>query len=307
MQNIENSGVKCNMFTSRLDCFIIWGHGARHIDEIIKIIRDSDGVRIIHIDKYTTKNIRKFVKAVYSYDYAPIIHLKPKIKYLEKTPCQIYIILVENHDPKEDYFGEGKFRHIESLVIKRIKNKIREKFNPRNLKGQISEDHVVHATDNESQTDAILKLIGHRAGVKKFINKNKIILTPEYINEPDIFSIKKISFDKLLCRNADSKDGKYFIKVTPLIDSVQYVSLSNIQIYEQYLKNYLGTVLKKDYDVERFQKMKNNFKYLHGAYSEKFIVTTQYNDDKYIILDGLHRAALHLHMGHRHIEACVYG
>jgi hypothetical protein len=70
---------------SRYDSIIIWGHGLSYLEEILMMLRKIETFDIVRIVKYKPSNMKKFIRKVYSYDYAPLAHLKSKIKYLEKV------------------------------------------------------------------------------------------------------------------------------------------------------------------------------------------------------------------------------
>ena len=290
----------------RFDCIVVWGHGIEYLPEILKMVQSIESLDIVHFEKYKAHSIKKLVHSIYSFDYAPLIHLKAKIKYLEKVPSIVYFIFIKNSDPQHDFFGEGKFRHVESLVIRNLKQKIRNRFNPRDKYGNLTHDHIVHATDNESQTDSILKLIGYKDGVNKFKNGHKIIRSPHYIKEPSYFNIQLVDFRNLFCRNAVIKNGKCILKTLPVSESVQYLSLYNKKLYHDYISNFSGTILKQIYSLDRYYSMAKDFKYLVGPNNSDLIIATPLRERQFVIIDGLHRAALHLYSGHQNIRVCIY-
>lgn len=296
-----------NLFKKmRFDCIVIWGHGEIYLDDVLQAIRDNTNFDIVHIHKQEVSNIKKLVYQIYSFDYAPLFHLKAKVKYLETTPPVVNFIFAKNHDAQEEFFGTGVFRHKESLRIKAFKEKIRDKFNPRDSKGQMTHDHVIHATDNESQTDSILKLLGYTDGVKMLMNKNKIVATPHYIKESKQFLIMQIPYTRILCTNVKEENGKVMPKHIPIHESVQYLGLTTPDVYDAYVKHFRGLVLKQDYDVDKYLKLKDKFAYLTEGYTSYLIVVTKIKDsDKYLVLDGLHRASLHLFQGNKRINVCV--
>ena len=61
--------------------FLIWGHGLQYQKEILGIIKKQNFLTIKRISYYEPKDIKHFVKIIYSYDYAPFWHLKAKTKY----------------------------------------------------------------------------------------------------------------------------------------------------------------------------------------------------------------------------------
>ena len=143
----------------RMDYFMIWGHGLKYKNEILSILRNHPDLEIISINKKQIENVPKFVDAIYSCDTVPLEHLKNKTRYLLTTPPEVLFILVKNKNPQEKYFGKGAFRHIQCQLIKDIKEEIRNKFNSK-IDGKRTEEHVIHASDYESQVVHVLKVLG---------------------------------------------------------------------------------------------------------------------------------------------------
>lgn len=296
-----------NIFSRpRYDCFVLWGHGQDYLDNVLEEIRQSDFFTIVHIERHRVKNIKRLVNQIYSFDYAPLFHLKSKIRYLRSTPPVVFFIFVYNPDPLEDMFGDGDFRHVESLRVKGFKDSLRDRFNPRDDHGGMTHDHIIHATDNESQTDSILKLLGYREGVTKFSSKNKVFSSPHYIKEPDQLYVRLVSYEELICANACSNAGKPSLKKIGIKESVQFKGLTDPDIYREYVLEHRGTVLKQDYNVERYLGLKASFSYLSEGHETDLVVVTKDREcDKYLILDGLHRSALHIFQGNDMIKVCV--
>jgi hypothetical protein len=149
----------------RYDSILVWGNGLQYKVEIIQKIQEHPDFEVIHIVNHKPESIAEFVKAVYSFDYAPFWHLEAKIQYLLSTEPEINLVVFKNRNPDEDYLGEGDFRHLESITVKNFKDKLRDVYNERK-NDRRSENHVVHATDNQKQTDYILKYIGYENGLK---------------------------------------------------------------------------------------------------------------------------------------------
>lgn len=301
--DLNYSLLKRYNLNSRLDCFVVWNHGLEHIQAILKIIREANELEIILIEQYVAKSMKKLINRIYSFDYAPIYHLKSKLKYLNKLKPEVIFIFVKNIDPQIEIVGEGSFRHVESNTIKKIKQKIRNQFNPKDANGLQSHNHVIHATDNQYQTNSILKLIGFTNGINELNDNKKIISSPYYISEPSKFSILNINFNDLFCQNAVNKKE---LKILRVEDSIQYRSIQNINIYKKYISEFRGTILKQDYTQDKFLNLKKNFKYLDSNNKDKFIIVNKMPNKKFIIRDGLHRAALHLFAGNRFITSCLY-
>jgi hypothetical protein len=288
---------------SRYDSVIIWGHGIQYCEEIIDMIRNVQGFEIARVVKYRPRSMKRFIRKVYSYDYAPIGHLKSKIKYLEKVDSNLLCIVINNSSPEIDILGEGSFRHEECLKLKQLKTKIRERFNP-HLNGEMTHNHVIHATDNEEQTHHILKAVGDKS-VSNFYTNN-FFSVPFFLGQQEEYQIELVSFDDILCGQAEWDSLKFEIVYLPVKDSIQYLSIgSDGKLYKEYVKKYLGTALKSYYHVDKFLGLAQNFTYLSSGHEASYVVVRKSEEGKYIIQDGLHRAALHHAQGNNEIKVCV--
>lgn len=300
---IKNNSYYLN---SRYDCVVIWGHGFNFLEEILNELRLINSFKIIKIIKQTNVNIKKLVNKIYSYDYAPKYHLKSKIHYLKFTPPQVFFIFIKNNDPQEDYYGEKKFRHIESRTMRNFKNKIRQKFNPKINEKIPSNDHIIHTTDSEAQTEHLLYLLGFKNGIQSLINNDKILPTPHYLNEPAKFSIQFVPLDNIYCNNVVLVNNSAYIKKMPIYDSVQYKFFNDKRIYEKYLSDYRGTFLTQDYNLSSYSKLIQNLNYLKGKFQKNFITVQTNLKNELFILDGLHRASILLKRGEKKIKVCIY-
>jgi len=269
------------------------------------MIRSDDNFDIIKIKKHSPGNIKKFVNQVYSFDYAPLIHLNEKTKYLRNTPAEVCFIYVLNKRPDDDYIDEGKFRHKESSSMKRLKNEIRLRYNPR-VDGEMTHDHVVHATDCEEHVDKMLRLNGYSEGIKHFRAKNIGIDIPYYLGYIRYYEFKRISIDSLYCGVVCGSANEYYSDTLKIDSSPQYIALLNgMDVYREYLDKYLGYALQSDYSVDRYQNLIDEFD-INKAQND-FICAVN-RDGKYVVVDGLHRVSVLKYKGINNIRVCVlYG
>ena len=80
------------VFSNRIDYFIIWPNGINSMIEIIDHIADNE-FDILRIVEFQIHNMNKFLKIIYSHDYAPYFHLRAKLKYLKKLNNKKVIII----------------------------------------------------------------------------------------------------------------------------------------------------------------------------------------------------------------------
>ena len=290
----------------RYDSFIIWGNGLQNIPEIIGIIRDSGKYNIIRIVKKDISSMSRFIKKVYACDTVPWRHLRTKSKYLLDSPKQCIFILVENKNPKEKYFGEGKFRHIQCQNINKTKIFIRSKYNPKfkneektiaPLPPGVSHDHCVHATDYESQVEYLLgyfklkNLDFYRRNEKfsYYIPWHINVGTHNYITEIDI-DINHIY--------ANIGGAAQELANTP---HYKYVSGDKASYINYFSKNF-GTLLQEDHSPGAFDTLIENFdeNYCRDDGKESLIIINNSN----VILDGVHRSSILRHRGEQRIK-CI--
>ncbi|ELG2044640.1 hypothetical protein RAX51_003588 [Vibrio fluvialis] len=290
---------------ARLDTIIVWGHGLQHLNGILDMIRETEHFEIVRFIKHRPKNMKKFVNQVYSYDYAPLAHLKSKIKYLRKVEPCLMCVVIRNTRPSIDILGEGKFRHKESLRLKSLKTEIREKFNPY-ANGCMTHHHVIHATDNEEQTYHILKAVGAE-DVSEYY-RNNLFSTPFFLGAIDTYQVIELDIEQLVCGQIVGEEFKYSTVNVPISDSVQYQALlseAGQSNYQSYIEKFRGTALKADYDLEKYIELSQHFSYLSDGYETSFVTVRKNDDGQYVVVDGLHRASMHYHQKNSKIKVCL--
>lgn len=290
----------------RYDYILIWGHGLKYRDQIINILRSQDFLKIVKILSHRPKTARKLVKAVYSYDYAPFWHLKSKTEYLMQTPKEVVFIFTKNLYPDEDYFGEGEFRHVESKTLKQLKTQLRNKFNNR-IDGKLTEDHVIHASDNELQTNFILQYLGFE-GLQYLQKKCGICNLPYYLSQFRNIAINEVPIEALVCNIAVGSRFNFKIKTVNLDSSPHYrMFAEGSDVYQEYINTFLGGPITDAYSLERYKQLVEKFEYLAAPYTTNYIATSPANHNKYLIFDGLHRAAIMKHRGATKLPIAILG
>lgn len=289
---------------SRTDCILIWGHGLQYLNEIMAEIRNDSGFKILKIVKHKPGSIKKLVREVYSFDYAPFSHLKSKTKYLLKTKKEVCFIFIKNLNPNEDFFGKNEFRHLESQSLKNLKETIRIKYNPRDDNG-ITHNHVIHATDSIEQTNQLIKYLGWDKGVSLFKNSIGFIDVPYYLDKYNVFKIKEIEIKDLYCNIVEGDTWSNFTLSSKRIhESPQYLGLTGgISIYAEYINKFRGGALQADYNLEKFVSLSKDFNYLAAPYENSYVMV-ELIEKKLVIVDGLHRACILLKNGFKKIKIC---
>lgn len=284
--------IKSLAINQRYGYFLIWGHGLAFTNDILSLIRKYKYIDILRIIKYKPTNIKKFVQIIYSHNYAPLHHLKNKTQYLLQTPLEVLFIFFRNNEADEKLFGEGSFQHTECLKIKKLKEKIRNIYNPR-VNNKRTENHIIHASDNEIQVDYVLRYLGFE-GINSLIDEpNNNLLLPAFISKFCTFRIKKVSSSQLYCNVLTGDQNNYRIETTTIDKSPHFAFLNgNKTLYTNYINKYLGGPLQCDYHLEKFNKLSTKMSYLEHPYDTAYIITETIGSDKYLIVDGLHRASV---------------
>ena len=257
---------------TRVDSFIIWGHGIKYIREIMKTLRAN--FEIITIRRFEIKDMPSFIDDIYSCDTYPISHLRAKNIYLMSVPKEIIFVLVRNSDVREREAGSGDFRGVQCEHVIEVKSEIRGRFNPQ------PHNHVIHGTDYESQTEHILKVLGMKD--VNYYTKNK----PYHL----AFAIRELIMVEIDSLRANILN-KGLVKIQ---DTPHYAYLKgDKKTYEDYFFKHMGRGLNEDHFPEAFDLLISKKSY------EPIIISGGR------ILDGVHRAAIMKSRGLNKIPAYI--
>ena len=284
---------------SRIDYFLIWGEGHKYDQEILSLIRNDSNFRIITIiKKHPNMPVHEFVRKVYECDHVPIEHLESKYKYLLNYSTQVTLVLVENKDPDERYYGEGAFRHIQCRKVIELKRHIRELYNPRDTDGKITYNHVVHASDYESQVDHLLKVLKLPSVADFCMPANKNFISSPFMNKFDKYEIRDVNINDLYVKELGR--GYKFVFESY---AYNYVTGMDKESYKDYWLRHWGIYLIEDHSPEAFDKLIKRYEY-HPDDEKNLIIVKQYQD-KYLICDGVHRASILYNNGITNIRVVV--
>jgi len=279
--------------TSKYGYFLIWAHGLSYRDKILKQIRNAKFIDILWLQRYNPKTMKRFIKVVYAYCDVPSYHLSAKTDYLLNIPSETFFIFFRNNDPDERYFGTGPFRLLQCARIKKLKEKLRNQYNPRK-NGKRTEYHIIHASDNEVQVNFILRHLGYKNGIDFLKNKpNDNLLLPLFLPKFDAFKIKRINSSQLFCNILKGNINSFRTETIKIEKTPHYAFLfGDKTVYKNYINKFLGGPLRCDYNINNFSKLSRTMCYLRYPYSTSYIITKEIEPNKYLILDGLHRASI---------------
>lgn len=233
---------------------------------LLEIIKQNFKKYEITIDDFDYNKEKRYNLMKKIYFPNPINKNDPRISYNDK----ITLITIKYYNPDYKYIFRSKKYHpcIDSIIC--FKTKLRKKF-------KALEFHVSDFL-NESN-DCLLSL------------KN---IKPEYII---------INFNNLygICHNGkttdDSRSGNFTFKNIKNSYNYKYV-IGDKDDYHKYCQKKLG------HSVEKFEKLLKNFN-IETYNNFNHITIYKYDNDNYIINDGMHRASILYSLGYRHITAKI--
>lgn len=277
--------------SERMDYFLIWGHGLPFTEEILERIRRRRDLKILSIHKKKIQDLSQFVQKLYACDTVPYDHLREKTRYLQTVPGEIVFIVVRNLNTQEHLYGDGPFRHSQCALIKDVKEEVRNDFNPR-TGGKRSEDHVIHASDYESQVEHALQLLG-LPPIAFYRRKPHPDFDLPYHLEPfECYQLVEIPLESI--RACILGKGVVPLEQTP---HYQYVT-GDKEPYIQYHRRHFGLQMTDDHLPANFDRLIREFdieRVRRGGNHSPLVVTRQ--GKTCVIQDGVHRAAILKHLG----------
>ncbi|TET39259.1 MAG: hypothetical protein E3J72_01030 [Planctomycetota bacterium] len=278
---------------TRYDYFLIWGNGLKYTRNIIDFIRGRPEFDILKIIRHKPESIDEFVKRVYENDAVPWRHLVAKTEYLLESESDVLVIFVKNLQPREEIVGDEDFRHPQCMLMKEMKDEIRNKYNPR-VDGRRTEEHVIHGSDFESQTNHMLKLLGCEEGLEYLAKvPNPVIEVPHHIFTFDRFRIRSVKTSEVYCNILRGDAEEWSKDRLPIKETPHYGYLKGVrEPYRLYWKKFGGKLLLDDHTPEGFDQLAGDFDYLMPPYETSYILVEKSSLGGYTILDGVHRASI---------------
>ena len=266
----------------RKDIFILWSNSLNNEKEILIEINNNFKILKLIRKKYLFLILNLF--KLYKFSFVPFYFLIKKVNYLRKYPKNYLIVIVENINPEITHEFNGFFRTFYCKKIFEMKSYIRKKY------GKISDEHVIHSADLPCETNNILNLINYKEEINKDIR---------------LKYIKKIDLSSLLYSEVIGSIWSFRNKSKPIIESPHLSFLNgNINNYLKYKEKFRGTAFKDYYDEQKFRELFKNIS--ENRKINNKIKVKLLNNNNYLILDGLHRAAIMLYLNKKLIEAEIY-
>jgi len=284
---------------ARLDCIVIWSHGIQVEDAIVDVLVASN-IQPLAFFRRAPRNLRNTLRIVYAEDYAPRYHLRSKLRYLRALPTEHLVVLVKNSEPANEVCGSGRFRHVTSAKLNQVKWAVRSEFNPRNEAG-ITHDHVIHATDSEYQACSLMEKLGLQ-NYYAYYTHPSLGKFPPWVPCTDVSTLRRISLDALSIGTLYGSRWKYETMNCTVSRSVQFRALrGDWDAYSAYVSTFRGTAIKAYHSKARFISIAENAKTQPDFFDLNPIIVTRTSTKDYRVLDGAHRAAIALQLGHKEI------
>ena len=292
----------------RLDALLIWGHGLAELDSILAMVRRTPGFKIRRVIQRDIDDMQRFVRSVYNFDYAPYRHLIDKTRYLMQTPPKFAVIFADNLEPDEHETGSGRFAHIECRKMTALKRRIREHYNPR-VDGKMTEHHIVHGTDHAGQTQAIIELLGYKKFSELINRTNRVLPAPEHLPTKQEWNLQSIPMNSIYARistTSSVSDADVSHVLLPLSQTPHAMMLAGEpETYKQYWAQYRGSLLQDDHAPDAFQYLADQLDYLGEDHPNSYLLFEQLDHDRFVLLDGVHRAAILRQRGEQSLIGAV--
>jgi hypothetical protein len=203
---------------------------------------------------------------------------------------------VENSSPEETYYGEGPFRHLQCEKVKRIKEEVRNEFNPR-FAGVRTENHVIHGSDGETQTELVMRMIGLKEGISLFErNRHWPFRVPYFLEGLSRITYQPIPTKEILVSEYGKADP------VPVDRTVHCRFVKGDRTpYLEYYWRFRFKFLLDDHGEFSFDRLIKSLG--EGAECEPVLVAKR--PEGFIVLDGAHRAAIQAAKGSAKVFAGV--
>lgn len=289
----------------RHDALIIWGHGLPDLDRVLDLVRATAGFKIRRILIRDIDDMPRFVRSVYNFDYAPYRHLIDKTRYLLNVPPQAAFIFIDNLAPEEHTVGKGRFAHTECQRMTALKRAIRDQYNP-TIDGKPSEHHIVHGTDHIGQTLATLKLLNFRSIDELTTAKRDILDTPDHLPPHKQWTLCNVDLSKVYARIANEPGADQPHRVMPIDQTPHALYLADEpEAYEHYWQTHRGTRLQEDHAPQAFKQLSEQLDYLGEDYPDSYLLLEPLDDERFVLLDGVHRAAILRSQGVQQVTVAI--
>jgi hypothetical protein len=261
--------------------FFIQGNGLKYIEELINILLSND-------DKFDLILIRNYKKKFFNLNFFAYFKLNTEIKHLIKKSKKGAFIFIKFRNTSDLKDVTNKQRCINDKIVSNCEKNIRDRFDKNKSKLE-NKNSIIYGCSDGLNSHYVLKYLGYNNGLSTFSrHDNKPFKIPFYLEDFNKYKIHEIEVSDLIC-NTFLKSS-INIKETPHYKFLQ--GLENE--YKNYLEFYYKMPDVSSYSIKKYKDLSKNFEYLCKENETNYIIVKKVNN-KYMILDGLHRASLSIY------------
>lgn len=286
--------------------FIIWPHSGTLQSAIRREIESA--FEIVRISCLPSSQLSRVIRCSYSFNILELYHLYRKTYNIRKSIFNDEIVILVGYTHASNHrLVSSSIRepYVENSKVKGVKTRIREMYNSRYISGGLVHDHVIHASDNESQALAIievadpafaLELATSRLHEEPLVDLCNISRTSEICRNRLFRKIRLENSDllKLRCNILTGDRHDYRTVERSVLDTPHYNYLTgDHNAYVEYIDTYLGTGLKAIYSDDRYNRLIEST--LRSGNQSPIIIKEK--DGYFLVIDGLHRASIAVHQG----------
>jgi len=273
---------------------IIWGHGLAVIEGVLAAVEDNTWARIHRVRETSDRSVGDLVAKAYAHDSSRIKHLKAKTAYLKGfEPRALHVVVAKAPGPFVLEKSPQGWIAVDAEV-RGMKWEIRERFNPIEMGRTSSHHHVIHASDSAAQSAMTWKRF---FGEESVIADQTATRSHFGLQIPRHLRVdKRIRFEKVKPHTLRASIlTRLGVRRVSLFDTPQYQMLrsNDSSPYEAYLKEFRGKGLTDWYSVEKFRALQGSATTVRQ--NPILVRKESSHGSDYLILDGLHRAAIAAH------------
>ena len=258
--------------------FFIQDKGSKFINEITEIFVSNE-------NKFDLILIINYEKKLFNFNYFSYLKLNSEIKHLIKKSKKGIFFFIKFRKIIDAQDDVNKQKYIDNHIISKYEKIIGNRFDKSENVFK-NKNSIVNGFSDGLSAHYVLKFLGYNDGLDTFSkHENKPFKIPYYLQDFNKCRIHEIKVSDLICNTF--LDSSINIKKSP-----HYKFLLGLENeYKNYLKKFLGYKIKTYYGVKKYKNLSKNFEYLCKENETNYVIVKKVNN-KYMVLDGLHRASL---------------
>lgn len=284
---------------------VVWANGMQHLEGILDHLESPPQVRLHHLEFTEYRSVVDMIAKVYATDDTPVKHLFRKNAFLNAYPAYcVHVIISTEASPLVAEKVNGNIALFDPKV-RSLKWEIRQKFNKRTHDGEISQNHVIHISDNQVKASKTLALNLGRKSVRiaESINDETMGMALPWHQLP----LKRVTVGTIESNRLRARIIHNGIPKIVCVESTPHFASAvsgDFKIYEAYLKKHRGVELTDWYSVRKFSSLLTQSS--PGEWPPPLVREISVSGEKrFLILDGLHRSVASKLRGEQSIVVAV--